>query len=406
MDLLERRRRSRTAPAPVVPLPSTIAAGPTPSAGSASWSSPSRSCPRSTASPTRSAGCSSTSRPRATTPSWSRRPAPTTYAGFPVTHARGASLPFYADFRIGLETRRRLRATMVRFPPDVVHIASPATLGHQAARAARSLGIPTVAIYQTDLVGFAERYAVPGGARAMESLTRRIHLGVDRTLAPSTASIDQLARLGIGDVARWPGAWTRSCSTPAGATRRCTAGSPRRRGPRRVRRPARAGEGARAARPRRPAPGRPAGAGRRRARGGPAAGAAARTPPSSACCTATSSPGPTPPSTSSCTPAATRPTASPRRRRSPAACRSWRRGPAGRSTSSTTPSRATSTSPATPTSWSATSSGSSPTRCSGGGWRSRPGSSVRGRTWQAVNELLVEHYRDVSAPVVRRRRAG
>lgn len=129
---------------------------------------------------------------------------PETYSGFPITHARGASLPFYADFRIGLETRRRLRATMERFRPDVVHIASPATLGYQAAKAARSLGVPTVAIYQTDLVGFADRYGVPGGARAMESLTRRIHLGVDRTLAPSTASIAQLAALGIDDVARWP----------------------------------------------------------------------------------------------------------------------------------------------------------------------------------------------------------
>jgi phosphatidylinositol alpha 1,6-mannosyltransferase len=129
---------------------------------------------------------------------------PETYAGFPVTRARGANLPFYSEFRIGLETRRRLRAAMERFRPDVVHIASPATLGYQAARAARSLGIPTVAIYQTDLVGFADRYAVPGGARAMESLTRRIHLGVDRTLAPSTASIAQLDRLGIEAVARWP----------------------------------------------------------------------------------------------------------------------------------------------------------------------------------------------------------
>jgi phosphatidylinositol alpha 1,6-mannosyltransferase len=129
---------------------------------------------------------------------------PATYAGFPVTLARGASLPFYADFRIGLETRRRLRAAMERFRPDVVHIASPATLGYQAAKAARSLGIPTVAIYQTDLVGFADRYGIPGGARAMEALTRRIHLGVDRTLAPSTASIDQLARLGVDAVARWP----------------------------------------------------------------------------------------------------------------------------------------------------------------------------------------------------------
>ena len=56
------------------------------------------------------------------------------------------------------------------FRPDVVHIASPAAMGLQAARAARSLGIPTVAIYQTDLVGFAERYGVPGGARAMGAL--------------------------------------------------------------------------------------------------------------------------------------------------------------------------------------------------------------------------------------------
>ena len=32
--------------------------------------------------------------------------------------------------------------------------------------------------------------------------------------------------------------------------------------------------------------------------------------------------------------------------------------------------------------------------------------SVRERTWQAVNEVLVGHYRDVVAPAVSRRRAG
>lgn len=129
---------------------------------------------------------------------------PATYAGFPVTIARGASLPFYQDFRIGLETRRRLRAVMLRFQPDVVHIASPATLGYQAARAARELGIPTVAVYQTDLVGFAERYGIAGGIAAMSKLTRMIHLAVDRTLAPSTASVNQLEKMQIPGLARWP----------------------------------------------------------------------------------------------------------------------------------------------------------------------------------------------------------
>ena len=129
---------------------------------------------------------------------------PDTYAGFRVRHARGATLPFYKDFKIGLETRRRLRQTMLRFRPDVVHIASPATLGYQAAKAAAELGIPTVAIYQTDLVGFAERYEVPGGTRAMASLTRRIHTRVDRTLAPSSASLAQLAAMEVPATALWP----------------------------------------------------------------------------------------------------------------------------------------------------------------------------------------------------------
>jgi phosphatidylinositol alpha 1,6-mannosyltransferase len=129
---------------------------------------------------------------------------PASYAGFPVTLARGANLPFYKDFRIGLETRRRLRRTMLRYRPDVVHIASPATLGYQAARAAEELDIPTVAIYQTDLVGFAERYDLPGGVRAMAALTRRIHLQVDRTLAPSTASLRQLEQMAVPGLARWP----------------------------------------------------------------------------------------------------------------------------------------------------------------------------------------------------------
>jgi phosphatidylinositol alpha 1,6-mannosyltransferase len=129
---------------------------------------------------------------------------PDVYAGFRVHHARGATLPFYRDFKIGLETRRRLRAHLLRFRPDVVHVASPATLGLQAIKAANELGIPTVAIYQTDLVGFAERYDVPGGARAMTALTRRIHQRADRTLAPSSASLAQLERLGVPGTALWP----------------------------------------------------------------------------------------------------------------------------------------------------------------------------------------------------------
>ncbi len=152
---------------------------------------------------------------------------PSTYAGFPVTRTRGASLPFYRDFRIGLETRTRLRSELLRFGPDVVHIASPATLGLQAAAAAAELGVPSVAIYQTDLIGFAQRYHVAGGVRAMTYLTRRIHAHVDRTLAPSTASLQQLRDLAVPRVHLWPRGVDLDAFHPVSATRGCAVRSHR-----------------------------------------------------------------------------------------------------------------------------------------------------------------------------------
>ena len=138
----------------------------------------------------------------------------------------------------------------------MVHIAIAAPRsGYQAARAAAELGIPTVAIYQTDLVGFAERYDIRSGRRrrAMTYLTRKIHTQVDRTLAPSTASLRQLQELGVPRLALWPRGVDLEAFHPA-APRRGAAPAARARRPAagRVRRPAGRREGARAAHP--PAP--------------------------------------------------------------------------------------------------------------------------------------------------------
>lgn len=128
---------------------------------------------------------------------------PSSYAGAPVHLVRSLAMPTYRDFPIGLATQRQLRRLIQSFDPDVVHLASPAWLGHQAGEAARSLGVPVVAVYQTDLVGFAERYPFPGATAAMRRLTRRVHLPADRTLVPSVASRSQLEALGIPRLHLW-----------------------------------------------------------------------------------------------------------------------------------------------------------------------------------------------------------
>jgi phosphatidylinositol alpha 1,6-mannosyltransferase len=87
--------------------------------------------------------------------------------------------------------------------PDVLHLASPAVLGAAAARAARAAGIPSVAVFQTDLASFASRYHLPGGAAAAWRRLRSVHGAADLTLAPSSSAVALLRRQGIGPVALW-----------------------------------------------------------------------------------------------------------------------------------------------------------------------------------------------------------
>lgn len=144
---------------------------------------------------------------------------PPSYAGFPVHLTQGARVPFYREFRVGIAARGHVREVMMDFEPDIVHIASPAALGYQAVRAADDLGIPTVAIYQTDLVGFARSYGVPGAEWAMARLIRSIHRRADRTLVPSTASLRQLEALGVPRLALWPRGVDTTLFHPARRTR-------------------------------------------------------------------------------------------------------------------------------------------------------------------------------------------
>ncbi|GAA5069149.1 phosphatidylinositol alpha 1,6-mannosyltransferase [Thermocatellispora tengchongensis] len=130
-------------------------------------------------------------------------PGPETYAGFPVRLVRSFSPPFYRSLRIGTAAGRAVTAALREFGPDVVHLASPAVLGAAGAAAARRLGVPSVAVFQTDLAGFARRYGLRGADRLIWSWLRHVHRHTARTLAPSTATLDELARRGIPRLSLW-----------------------------------------------------------------------------------------------------------------------------------------------------------------------------------------------------------
>lgn len=129
---------------------------------------------------------------------------PDFYAGATIHRVRGVDLPGYDGFSLGLASWRQMRNIIKQLAPDVLHVASPVILGYAAIRAANSLQIPVVSIYQTDMVGLAYQYRMRGAATLVQHRMRRMHMQSDLNLVPSMASFDQLEDLGIPRLRFWP----------------------------------------------------------------------------------------------------------------------------------------------------------------------------------------------------------
>jgi phosphatidylinositol alpha 1,6-mannosyltransferase len=112
-------------------------------------------------------------------------------------------LPGYPSFRLGLPSRR-VSDALIKHRTEVVHLASPTFLGAHGSRVARRLGLPVVAVFQTDLPSYARAYRLgqAGEAFAWRWL-RGIHNDATRTLAGCTATATGLLRHGFENVWLW-----------------------------------------------------------------------------------------------------------------------------------------------------------------------------------------------------------
>jgi phosphatidylinositol alpha 1,6-mannosyltransferase len=122
--------------------------------------------------------------------------------GIRVHRVPSRMFPKVTSLPLGVPTPRLVRV-LRGFDPDVVHLASPALLGYGGMKAARYLGVPTVAVYQTDVPGFAASYGIGATTRAAWAWFRHLHRLADRTLAPSTATMESLVDHRFPRVHHW-----------------------------------------------------------------------------------------------------------------------------------------------------------------------------------------------------------
>jgi phosphatidylinositol alpha 1,6-mannosyltransferase len=125
--------------------------------------------------------------------------APSSYAGFPVVEVPAMA---YRQFPVGLP-HLSMQRLLANFAPDVVHAASPFLLGAQAIAASTRLQVPSVAVFQTDVAGYARRNRLGAATKLAWKVIRWIHNDADLTLVPSSASMTDLERAGLINLKRW-----------------------------------------------------------------------------------------------------------------------------------------------------------------------------------------------------------
>jgi len=121
-----------------------------------------------------------------------------------TVQVRSWPLPFYKELRLPLPPFGRAKRAVDAFQPDLIHIATEATLGLSLLLHAQRKSIPVVSSFHTNFDQYSGHYGV-GWARGL--IWRYLRWFHNRTLevyVPSPATIQDLAQRGFERLVLWP----------------------------------------------------------------------------------------------------------------------------------------------------------------------------------------------------------
>ncbi len=116
---------------------------------------------------------------------------------------RSVVLPFYKELHLPLPPFGGVRRAIQRFRPDILHIATEATLGLAALRFALRRRIPVVSSFHTNFDQYSQHYRVGWARGVIEGYLRWFHNRTRETYVPSRATIAQLEPIGFERLVLW-----------------------------------------------------------------------------------------------------------------------------------------------------------------------------------------------------------
>ncbi|MDB5798627.1 MAG: glycosyltransferase family 1 protein [Paucimonas sp.] len=113
------------------------------------------------------------------------------------------AIPGAPGVRVPLSTGFAERA-LRRLQPDLIEVGDPYQFAWAALRVKRSLQVPTVAFYHTDLSRIMQQRFGNAASAAANSYLRNLYRHFDLVLAPSRNAVERLHRLGVSQARYQP----------------------------------------------------------------------------------------------------------------------------------------------------------------------------------------------------------
>ena len=116
------------------------------------------------------------------------------------------AIPTRKEYRIGRRLTPLLKDEIVRFKPNLFHIAVPDITGHSALKLAETMRVPVVSSFHTRFDGYLQYYHLSFLEPWFHKKLRVFYARCEHLYVPSASMMDELAGQGIADNMRL---WTR-----------------------------------------------------------------------------------------------------------------------------------------------------------------------------------------------------
>ncbi|WP_456277921.1 glycosyltransferase family 4 protein [Bacillus sp. AK128] len=118
---------------------------------------------------------------------------------------RFTSLPFflYPECRLAIPNMNQVKQQLLKFQPDLIHVATPFNVGLCGIHYAKKLNIPLVGSYHTDFNQYLDYYELPFLAPLLWKYMRWFHRSFLKIFVPSLETKEQLKRQGFTNLYLW-----------------------------------------------------------------------------------------------------------------------------------------------------------------------------------------------------------